>query len=152
MRRIVVSDTNCFIVLEKINKLELFKQFYEDVITTPEIAKEFGKQLPRWVSIQSAQSKVIQYELESKLDLGEASAIALGPEVGKCTLIREDLKAKRLAEELKLEYTGTLGLLVRAKKTGYIQSVKPLLIDLQKVGLHFSDEVSKGILQQSSER
>jgi len=42
MPDIVIADTSCFIVLSKINELDLLSAVYGDVITTPEIAKEFG--------------------------------------------------------------------------------------------------------------
>lgn len=51
MPKTVIADTSCFIVLEKINELSLLNKIYREVITTPEIATEFNKPLPDWISI-----------------------------------------------------------------------------------------------------
>jgi predicted nucleic acid-binding protein len=42
MPRTIISDTSCLIVLSKINELELLYKVYGQIITTPEIAQEFG--------------------------------------------------------------------------------------------------------------
>lgn len=56
--------------------------------------------------------------LQATLDPGEASAIALGSEL-QGLLIVDDLKARKMASELQLDYTGTLGVLVEAKQKRY---------------------------------
>jgi predicted nucleic acid-binding protein len=114
MPNIVISDTSCLIVLEKIGELSLLQKIYQEVITTPEIATEYNRELPSWIKIASAKNKSIQRELEKKIDLGEASAIALGLEISNCSIILDDLKACKVAEGLKLEFTGTLGITVKA--------------------------------------
>src|SRR3954463_3923834 len=115
MHRIVIADTSCLIVLEKIQQLSLLQKIYSEIITTPEIQIEFGDTLPDWVLIRSAENSKLHQELEIKLDRGEASAIALGLELINCTIILDDLKARKTAEIYKLSYTGTLGLLMKAK-------------------------------------
>ena len=151
MPRIVISDTSCLVVLEKINELELLKNIYSEVLTTPEVKSEFGNPLPDWIKIRSAKNVDFQSKLEFKVDKGEASAIALGAETEDCIVILDDLKARKVAVSLHLNFTGTLGILVKAKETGVISSVKPLLLKLKSVGLRFSNEVEREILNQSSE-
>lgn len=151
MHKVVISDTSCLIVLEKINELSLLQKIYEEVITTPEIVKEFKKPLPDWIKIASAKNQVIQKELEATLDLGEASAIALGLETPNCSVILDDLKARKIAASLKLEYTGTLGIIVKAKHLHIIPSVIPVIQKLHLAGLRFSEAVEKDILNQAGE-
>lgn len=43
---IVIADTSCFILLDKINELDLLQKVFKTVTTTKEIAKEFNKSLP----------------------------------------------------------------------------------------------------------
>ncbi|MFW5657756.1 MAG: hypothetical protein ACOCXH_05040 [Cyclobacteriaceae bacterium] len=50
------------------------------MITTPEIAEEFGEELPDWGIIQAVSDKKYQDFLETQIDYGEASAIALATE------------------------------------------------------------------------
>ena len=151
MHKVVISDTSCLIVLEKIDRLNLLQEIYDEVVTTPEIAEEFKKSLPDWIKIVSAKNKVLQKELEKKLDLGEASAIALGLEIPDCSIIIDDLKARKIASSLKLEYTGTLGIIVKAKQLNILHSVKPIIQKLHEVGFRFSSEVEKDILNQAGE-
>jgi predicted nucleic acid-binding protein len=46
MHKIIISDTSTLIIFDKINELNLLKQVYGELITTPEIAEEFGERLP----------------------------------------------------------------------------------------------------------
>jgi predicted nucleic acid-binding protein len=123
MPKIVIADTSCFIVLEKIQQLPLLQKIYLEVITTPEIQIEFANPLPNWVLIRSAKNLSLQQELETKLDRGEASAIALGLEFQNSTIILDDLKASKVAEQYKINFTGTLGVLLKAKELRLISSL-----------------------------
>ena len=49
------------------------------------------------------------------MDAGEASAIALASELQPSLLIIDDLKGRKLAEQLHLTYTGTLGICLKAR-------------------------------------
>jgi len=116
MLDIVIADTSCFIVLQKVNQLDLLRLLYNAVITTPEIAEEYKLELPPWVSIKSARDQHVVQQLQLRLDVGEASAIALALEIKDCTLVLDDQKARKEAEHLKLDFTGTSGLNSKSKK------------------------------------
>lgn len=55
MHKVVISDTICLIILSNINELDLLKQVYGKIITTQDIALEFGEKLPEWVEVMSAK-------------------------------------------------------------------------------------------------
>src|SRR5665213_1163214 len=131
MPETIISDTSCFILLHKIGELELLKKLYQQVTTTFEVANEYGEVLPDWIKIKSPVDKSRQRILEFQLDIGEASAIALALETPDSTIILDDFKARRVAEKLGLEITGTLGVIVKAKKRGIIISIKPYLSKLK---------------------
>jgi predicted nucleic acid-binding protein len=42
----IISDTSCFIILSNIGEFNLLQKIYRQIITTIEIATEFGEQLP----------------------------------------------------------------------------------------------------------
>lgn len=46
--------------------------------------------------------------LEIQIDKGEASAIALAEDFTEVLLLLGDLKARKIATQLKMKYTGTL--------------------------------------------
>jgi predicted nucleic acid-binding protein len=94
MRKIIISDTSCFIVLSKINELDLLYKLYGNIITTPQIAGEFGESLPDWVEIVHVSDESKIKLLETQIDRGEASAIALAIEKKESLLI---LMTTRLA-------------------------------------------------------
>jgi predicted nucleic acid-binding protein len=75
MHSIVVADTSCFILLTKISEVDLLKNIYSSVYTTPEVASEFRNDLPEWVIVQEVKNKNVLLSLETELDNGEASAI-----------------------------------------------------------------------------
>ena len=77
MQKIIISDASCLILLEKINELELLHKLFGIIITTPEVATEFGLPLPSWIEIKTPFNKNYQLIIQSSLDIGEASAIAL---------------------------------------------------------------------------
>jgi predicted nucleic acid-binding protein len=76
MRKTIISDTSCFIILSNIGELDILHQVYGQIITTMEIANEYGEALPDWVEIVNAVDKSKQQLLEMQIDKGESSAIA----------------------------------------------------------------------------
>ena len=92
MPSVVISDASTLILLQKINHLDLLKKVYGRLLTTGEIAKEFGNPLPKWIEIHSVSDRKYQEFLETQLDTGEASAIALAKQFNEVLLILDDLK------------------------------------------------------------
>ena len=86
MPGIIVSDTSSLIVLKKIGRLEILQTLFGQITITQEIAEEFNNPLPDFISIQNPKDKNYQKILESFLDDGEASAIALAIETKECLL------------------------------------------------------------------
>jgi predicted nucleic acid-binding protein len=115
--KVVITDTTCFIILDKIGVLYLLGQVFSTVITTPEIALEFGLPLPGWVTVITA-SPHLREEFETRVDPGEASAIALAIEIHPDYVILDDLDARKFAEQLRLSVKGTGGVLLLAKQRG----------------------------------
>ncbi len=147
----VITDTSCFILLDKIGALSLLNQLFTNIVTTPEIAGEFNKPLPEWVQIKSVHDKTRQLLFEENVDIGEASAIALAIEMPSTLLIIDDLKGRKLALSLNLLHTGTLGVLILAKKYGVIPLLKPYLNKIQLTNFRVSQLLIDKILQQVNE-
>ncbi|HEU4555417.1 MAG TPA: DUF3368 domain-containing protein [Chitinophaga sp.] len=148
---VVIADTSCFILLDKIDTLNLLQQLFQNISTTTTIAEEFGKKLPEWVQIRSVTDLHYQIILELEVDKGEASAISLAIEHQPALLILDDLKARKVADKLHLNYTGTLGVLLKAKQSGIINSIRPLLDRIQQTNFRFSKNVFDQILKVAGE-
>lgn len=73
-----------------------------------------------------------------QIDKGESSAIALAIETPNSTLILDDFKARKIAEQLGLPYTGTIGIIIKAKLQGIIQTIKPILSKIKQTDFRLS--------------
>jgi predicted nucleic acid-binding protein len=151
MPRTIICDTSCFIVLANIEALDLLSKVYGQITTTPEIASEFGDLLPSWVEILSVSDKHKQQLLEMQLDKGESSAIALALEIPDSTVILDDNKARRIAQQLNLKYTGTIGVIIKAKLIGIIPSIKPFLEKIKQTDFRISPDLEFNALKEAKE-
>ncbi len=151
MRKIIISDTSCFILLSNIGEMDLLQKLYGRVTTTLEVAIEFGEPLPDWVEISTPADKAQQQRLKLQVDKGEASAIALALETPDCTLILDDWKARRAVEKLGLEITGTIGVIVKAKKSALVPSIKPLLEKIKRTNFRLTEDLEKEALKEAGE-
>jgi predicted nucleic acid-binding protein len=149
---VVIADTSCFILLDKIDEIQLLEKIFSSITTTQTIAEEFGKPLPDWVNVLSVQNKPYQHLLELEVDAGEASAFALSVEYAHTLLIIDDMKARKLADKLLLNYTGTLGILLKAKELNIISFIKPVLSKIQLTNFRFSQKVFEEILTIAQEK
>lgn len=151
MPRVIISDTSCFIILSKIDKLDILKQVYGVVTTTVDIANEYGESLPEWVRVIEVNDKHRQALLEMQIDKGESSAIALALEISNSSLILDDYKARKVADQLKIPFTGTIGIIIKAKRLGYISLVKPVLERIKQSDFRISDEIEAQALREAGE-
>lgn len=147
---IVISDTSCLILLSKIDELDLLR-ISDQVFITSTILKEFGKPLPNWIKILDPQDRHYQKILELDLDHGESSAIALSLEMDNAILIIDDLKGRKVAEQLNLRFSGTFGLILKAKKLGMIAQVGPILEKIKNTNFRFSEGLFNLVLKQAGE-
>ena len=148
MNIVVISDASCLIALEKIKQLDLLRKLFQQVVTTQTVQEEFGKELPEWIRIDEIQNTDKILELESVLDKGEASAIALAIETENSQLIIDEKKGRKVAQSLNIEIMGTLRLIQMAKQQGIIESARPLIEDLQQAGFRFSPKIAKILLNE----
>jgi len=151
MQKVIISDTSCLILFDKIEELALLNKLFGEITITPEIAQEFKKKLPDWINIASPVNKTYQKILEASLDKGEASAIAYAIEQSYCLLIIDDSKGRKYAEQLGIKITGTLGVIIDAKLSGLINSVKPLLDKIEKTNFRLTSDLKSRTLEKSNE-
>lgn len=149
---IIITDTSCFITLEKIDAFEILHQTFKYVVTTPEILKEFGSELPDWIEIRPVKDKIVNEVFKETVDGGEASAIALAMETTNPVLIIDDLKGRKLALKMGLSFMGTLGLLIRAKERGVISAIKPFIDRIQVTDFRLSQTLVEVVLEKAGEK
>ena len=139
----IISNTSCLIVLDNIGMLDVLKELYGKVFITEEVSKEFGKTVPDWIEVRRVSDNKYLKLMKNFVDLGEASTIALAVETDDIVIILDDLKARKLAQKLNLKITGTIGVLIKARKRNIITSTQEGLNKLRNEGFRISDEIEK---------
>jgi len=66
-------------------------------------------------------------------------------------LIIDDRRGREIASRRGIKIIGTGGLLVVAKRMGYLKKVTPVLNDLSRVGYRLSPELCKRIIELAGE-
>ena len=144
----VVSNTTPIISLLKIGKLEILKDLYDEIYIPQEVFNEIeaGKHKKyylnlltfEWIKIEQIQDrKSIAYFLD--LDKGEAEAIVLATESEADLILLDESPGRIHAKHAGLRVTGTIGILVKAKKQGLISELKPLILELKEKGVWLSE-------------
>ena len=156
----VVSNTTPIISLLKIGKLEILKDLYDEIYIPQEVFNEIqaGKHKKyylnlltfEWIKIEQIQDrKSISYFLD--LDKGEAEAIVLATESEADLILLDESLGRFHAKHAGLRVTGTIGILVKAKKQGLISELKPLILELKEKGVWLSESLIERILELANE-
>ena len=151
MPAVVIADTSCLIYLTSLKQLTLLPQLYPNVWITPTVAAEYGLPLPAWMHVQAPREAIRTIIFGARIDVGEASAIALALETSDCVVVLDDQRGRRAASRLRLPTTGTLGLLVAAKQRGLVAAVRPLVKQLLAGGMHLAPEVEAAVYALAGE-
>ncbi len=145
----VISNTSCLIVLDNTGFLHLLQEFYGEILITEEVLQEFGKPALSWVRVHPVQDRTTLRILSGFIDPGEASTIAL--ETDDSLMILDDAKARKIAINAGLPFTGTLGVVLRAKERGIVPSVKTVLEKFKKDGFWISKTLEQHLLKLAGE-
>ncbi len=145
--RNIIADTSCLIVLGKIEMLHLLKELYGTILVSEEVAGKSGNEVAEWIKIKQVQDRKTLEVISAFVDLGEASSIALTMETENSTIIIDDLKGRKVAGKLGLRITGTIGVLLKAKESNLIDSLKTVTEQLKASGFRISDELEQEILK-----
>lgn len=141
MPEIAVVDASALIALEKINLLDILCRLYVKIIVPEAVFNEFGTLTIDCHSVKKVESPLVRL-LTTDLNLGkgESEAIALAKEMGTRVII-DDLKARKVAETLELNVTGTIGILLKAENMALIDSAYDTARELKEKGFYVSDQL-----------
>lgn len=136
---IVIADASCLITLNNIDETDLLRKLYDQIFVTPEVAEEVGSSLPEWVAQQSSSNYSLIDQLSTRLEIGEATSIALALELTDCVLIIDEKKGRRTARELGIVITGTFGVVSKGIEGGLIIDPGTIVERLEDAGFWISD-------------
>ena len=156
----IVSNTTPIISLLKLDKLELLQKLYSQINIPTAVyqeveagkSKDYYKDLSKieWINILEIKDKqAVKYFLD--LDAGEAEAIVLATELKSDLIILDEKLGRFHAKHADLKVTGTIGVLIKAKKEGFVTKLKPLLNELTEKEVWISEKLIREILKQVGE-
>jgi len=148
MQKKVFVDTSTLIILSKINQLELLRLLYGNVYITIEVRLEFRLPIPDWIIEEFAD---YDSDFNFGIGKGETSILNLAIRNNNSFLIIDELKARKIASNLKIKFTGSIGILIIAKRHGYIHEIKPILDSIMKTNFRISKELYIQVLKISNE-
>lgn len=141
MPEIVIVDTSSLIALDKIDLLPLLCKIYSEVLIPETVIKEFGDVSLPCASIKKLESNLIKLLItDLNLGRGEAEVIALASQTGTRMMV-DDLRARKIAANMGLTITGTIGFLIKAAKLGLIKSAYEKVQELRNKGFYVSDKL-----------
>jgi uncharacterized protein len=159
--RIVVSNTSPLLYLHQVDHLDLLRELYGRiqipyaVRTELQAGAERGVSVPDlgtlgWIDEHVLPDKIL---LPVVIDLGagEAEAIALALFSPGSLLILDDRLGRRIARLSGVTYTGTLGVLVKAKQVGLLPRVAPVIEALRETTMHLTPELVELVLKDAGE-
>ena len=158
----VVSNTSPLIHLAKIGQLNLLQEFfgdiaipravYEECIIEGEERKEIARiKNADWLHIYDVNDKNLVTVLQSEVDKGESEAIALALERNANLILLDDAEAREKARLYHLKITGTLGILLRAKKENKLQSFGDMIEQLLATGFWIDAALKRRLLAEVGE-
>ncbi|MFE4106087.1 DUF3368 domain-containing protein [Almyronema epifaneia] len=158
---LVIVNTSPLLYLYQAGYLALLKQLYGKVITPMAVKKELdagqqqGIQVPdlsqlEWLKVVTAQSSAL-VPVVTDLGAGETEVLALCLENPNSLMILDDQLARRMANIYQLKYTGTLGVLIKAKQAGYLESIAPVITKFQSLGMWLSANIMSEVLNLAGE-
>lgn len=116
-----------------------------EVVVPWEVGQELAAGVAKdstWLEIQALPGIVLRTApvavhplLCAQIDLGEGAVIQTATDEGHAAVILDDLKARRIAGMFGLSVTGTLGILIQAKRAGQLPSVRDAIATLEHRGM-----------------
>ncbi|MBP9685906.1 MAG: DUF3368 domain-containing protein [Rhodoferax sp.] len=156
---VLVTNTTPLIALAAATgNLDILQFLYSRVVVPLEVAQEVrvgGKQSfglnvfnnAEWLDVQLAEVS-LQPFLRNSLDRGEASVIQTAMNMGLPLVCIDETAGRRIARLCALEVTGSVGILLKARRLGFEISIPVALQRMQAQGIWLSDQVVKFALAQ----
>ena len=153
------ADTSALIALAACDGLDLLDALFREVRVPPAVFGETTVSHQRSADVLTSylQDKVVQVSVTQAavvatgLGRGEIEAIALCKVEQMDVLLVDDAQARWVARCHGLRVSGSLGVLLKAKRQGLIAAIRPLVERARAAGIYYSDELVAEALQLAGE-
>ncbi|PWQ95465.1 DUF3368 domain-containing protein [Leucothrix pacifica] len=161
-RSIIVADAGPLIALAKLEQLELLHEIFSEVHVPETVylevthhqARDDAQLLTSFIKASAELHPVLENsfveELSQSLDDGEVQALALAQSL-ECGVLMDEARGRKIADYYEISVVGMLGVLLQAKQLGLIESVKPLIYQLQKANYRLSTGLVSKVLSLAKE-
>ncbi len=161
MPRVVVNSTP-IIVLSNIRQLDLLKKLYAEIYIPQAVFNEVTakadsacqeiKNHSDWIHVCQIRDESQKRMYQAKLHAGEVEVMILAQQQPAADLvILDDNAAKKTAKFLGLKVTGTLGVILKAKRENHIKAALPLVNQLISNGFYVAGEVYDFVKSEAGE-
>lgn len=157
----IVVNTGPVIALEACGLLSLLAALHSRVVMPADVAFELtrgtsqgssGPPSSSWEWIEALPTTVRPLPpLAAYLDPGDAAVIALALEQGISLVLIDERRGRMVARTLGLRVTGSVGVLLRAKKEGRLPSVRECIDQMRAKGVWLSEQLRAAALQEAGE-
>jgi predicted nucleic acid-binding protein len=158
----IICNTSPLQYLHQLGCLHLLPALAGHVIIPQAVAEELaagtarGIEVPvpqslEWLTVRRPASAAV-LPLVTDLGRGEAEVLALALELSDAVVILDDALARRMAEALGIRLTGTLGILLDAKRAGLIDTIMPWLDQLQVLRFRLHPATRTAVLKLAGEQ
>lgn len=158
---IVVSNTTPLIGLAAIKRFALLHEFfgtihipqavYNEIMDSEYVVGKNEVATASWIQTVQVTNQFAVEVLLDELDRGEAETIVLAHELQADWVLMDEKKGRRKLTQLGIPKVGTLGILLKAKQTGIVPTLRPELYALCTKGFSLSQRVIDDVLQQAGE-
>jgi len=159
--RDLICDTSPIQYLYQLQLLHIIPKLANQVFVPSAVVEEINTghslrvNLPRleeldWVTVRRPISE-LALPLIANLGPGETQVLMLALEMREAVVVLDDALAREMAETLDLHLTGTLGLLLDAKKAGLIPALQPILDELQSLRFRLAQRTYSAVLRLAGE-
>ena len=156
-----VVNTSPLQYLFQAGLLDLLPKLYSGATVPEAVSKEIeagrslGIMLPvlselKWLKVQRIRRTGL-LALAVDLGPGEREVLALATELPDVVAVLDDTLARQSARLLGIRYTGTLGVLLKAKAAGHLSRVSPALEKLQDLGFHLDPGTRTSVIRLAGE-
>jgi predicted nucleic acid-binding protein len=157
----IICNTSPLQYLHQLGCLHLLPALVGHVIIPQAVAEELAAGTARGIDVPIPQSlawltirqpaSVAVLPLITDLGPGETGVLALALELSDAVVILDDALARRTAETLGIRLTGTLGILLDAKRAGLLDVLMPWLDKLQALRFRLHPATRAAVLKLAGE-
>jgi len=157
-KEIVINTGPILAIIAGFGNLDILKPLYKKVLVPLEVCQEIiaggttGFGINEFIDAKFLykinKPIFIPPHLRNSLDLGESSVIQTALDTNIQTVCIDETVGRRIARLNELKLTGSLGIMIKAKKEGYSFVPSEVIHKMQSKGIRLSERLISAVLKQ----